>query len=275
MEEPYITLHTKTQTSFRHTDGFEGVSVTDLEMLLRQGREVTAALEGELMKRHHQRTSDQPGELGKCCERLHNTAREINVMERVDGRAAKQVDDAVEILTTVQTSKPSKTYQAFLHDILRHCSRSLVLLCAASFGKKRIVDLGLKDRVSLLAYMRDTRLSLGSSVLETLANDHQIPSLTNIVECISNLSPPNGAHRLLTATHSSGLPSALFAWEMIGSQRPRDGILGLENLNCGATWRRIWQRLVGRCNPLTCHAACASRARPPFSFTWKTSTTYI
>ena len=61
------------------------------------------------MKRQYERTSNQPGELGKCCERLHTTVREINVMERVDGRAAKQVDDAVEILTTAQTSTLSKT----------------------------------------------------------------------------------------------------------------------------------------------------------------------
>ena len=82
--EPYISLHTKTQSTFRHTDGYEGVSITDLEALLRQGREAIASLEGELMKRQHRRASDQPGELGKCCERLHNTAREINVMERGD-----------------------------------------------------------------------------------------------------------------------------------------------------------------------------------------------
>lgn len=104
MEEPFISLHTDTQCSFRHTDGYKGVSITDLEALLRQGREAVASLEGELMKRQHGRASDQPGELGKCCERLHNTAREINVKGRVDGRAAKQVDDAVETLSTVQIS---------------------------------------------------------------------------------------------------------------------------------------------------------------------------
>lgn len=135
MQAPCITLHSTTQSNFRHNDGYEGVSVTDLEILLRQGREVTTSLEGELMKRHHERTSDQPGELGRCCERLHNTARELSVKERLDGRAAKQVDDAVEILTTSQTASSSKTYQAFLYDILRHCSPSLVLLCAASLGK--------------------------------------------------------------------------------------------------------------------------------------------
>jgi hypothetical protein len=176
MEAPHITLHTTTQSSFHHTDGYEGASVTDLEILLRQSREITTSLEGELMKRQHERSSSQPGELGKCCERLHNTARAISVRERLEGRAVKQVQDAVEILTTPQTASPSKTYQAFLHDILRHCSPSLVLLCAASFGKKRIVDMGLKERVSLLAYLRDTQLSLDSSVLKTLANDYKIPS---------------------------------------------------------------------------------------------------
>ena len=113
----------------------------------------------------------------RYCKRLHNTAREINVIEYIDGRAAKQVDDTVDTLSTVQTSSPSKIYQAFFHDILRHYSPGLILLCAASFRKKRIVDLGLKERVSLLAYVRDTQLSLGSSVLETLASNYRIPVL--------------------------------------------------------------------------------------------------
>ena len=176
MDAPFITLRTSANNAFRHTDGYEGVSVADLEILLRQGREAAVSLEGELMKRQHERTSDQQGELGICCQRLRDTARELSIRERLDGRAAKQVDDAVGILTTSQTTSPSKTYQAFLHDILRHCSSSLVLLCAASLGKKRIVDLGLKERVSLLAYVRGTQVSLDSPVLKALAKAYQIPS---------------------------------------------------------------------------------------------------
>ena len=65
MDEPLISLHTKAQSSFRHTDGYEGASITDLEALLRQGREAITSLEGELMKRQHGRASDQSGELGK------------------------------------------------------------------------------------------------------------------------------------------------------------------------------------------------------------------
>ena len=108
------------------------------------------------MKRQHGRTSDQSGEVGECCKRLRNTARELSVRERLPDKATKQVDDAVKTFTTLQTSSPSKTYQAFLYDILRQCGTSPVLLCAASLGKKKIVDLGSKERVDLLAYVRAT-----------------------------------------------------------------------------------------------------------------------
>lgn len=137
MDAPCITLRTSANNGFRHTDGYEGVSVADLEILLRQGREAIVSLESELMKKQHERTSNQPNELDKCCRRLHDTARKLNVKKRLDDKTDKQIDDAVEILTTFQTTSSSKTYQTFLHDILRHCNSSLVLLCAASLEKKK------------------------------------------------------------------------------------------------------------------------------------------
>ena len=186
MEVPCLRFYTKDQSSFCYTDGYEGVSIADLEILLRQSRKATVSLEGELMNRQHERTSDQQGELGRCCQRLHDTSRELSVRERLDGRSVKQVDDAFEILNTSQTASSSKSYQAFLNDILRHCGPGLVLLCAASCGKKRIVSLGYKDRVSLLAYMRDAQLSLDSSVSKTLAKEYRIPSSDGayIVSCV-------------------------------------------------------------------------------------------
>lgn len=110
MEAPYITLHTTTLNSFRHTDGYKGASVTDLEILFQQSCKITTLLEGELMKRQHKRSLNQPGELGKCCKRLYNTVRAISVKERLEGKAVKQVEDAVEILTAPQTASLSKTY---------------------------------------------------------------------------------------------------------------------------------------------------------------------
>ncbi len=101
MEEPCILLYTKTQSGFRYTDSYEGVSITDLKTLLRQGREAIALLKGELIKRQHGRASDQPGKLGKYYERFYNTAWEINIIEYIDSRAAKQIDDTVETLNII------------------------------------------------------------------------------------------------------------------------------------------------------------------------------
>ena len=170
-----IPFHTNTRDEFNE-DGYDGFSIAELETLLRLSRQGTLSLEGELMKRQHDRISDQPGEVGNYCVRLHNTARELSVTERLSDQAANLVDEAVTLLTTLQTSSPSKTYQAFLYDILRHCGKSMFLLCAASFRKKGIIDLGYKKRVNLLAYLRATTISFEFSVLSTLASEHNIPS---------------------------------------------------------------------------------------------------
>ncbi len=179
MDAPYITFYTPTKREFRHTAGYDEVTITELELLLRQGREAVVSLEGELMKRQPARTIDQSANVSECCQRLHNAGRELGVVEHLEGRAIKQVDDAVNILTSLQTSPSSKTYQSFLYDVLRHCGEGLVLLCAASLGKKRVVDLGSKDRVSLLAYLRATQISLDVPILKPLAQEYGIPSFTS------------------------------------------------------------------------------------------------
>jgi hypothetical protein len=81
-----------TRDGFNNDDGYDGVSITELETLLRLSRQGTLSLGGELMKRQHDRISDQPGEVGTCCVRLHNTARELSVRERLSDQAANRVD---------------------------------------------------------------------------------------------------------------------------------------------------------------------------------------
>ena len=177
MDSPRITLHTTAHSNFRHIDGYEEVSFTDLEILLRQSREITASLEGELTRRKRGRTLNESVELGRFYNRLHNTVEELNVKERLDNKAVEQVNDAVKILTTAQTESPLIKYQTFLHDILRHCSPSLVLLCAASFTRTEVIRMKSNSRVDILAYIKDTQFSLDSSVLKTLANQYEMPSL--------------------------------------------------------------------------------------------------
>ena len=131
------------------------------------------------MKKQHEKVSNQSNEFEKCCERLHNIARKINVMKRVNDKAIKQVDDVVEIFNIVQTNSSSKIYQTFFHDIFRHCNSSFVFFCVVNFEKKRIIDLNLKDRMSFLTYVRNTQFFLNFFVLKILVNDFRIFLLNN------------------------------------------------------------------------------------------------
>ncbi|KAI9749789.1 MAG: hypothetical protein M4579_006739 [Chaenotheca gracillima] len=176
MDSPCITLHTEAKSGFCYSDGYDGVSDSDVEVLFRLCREAAASLEGELMKRRLKRIPDQPGDLGKCCQSLHDTSRKVIIRGRLDGRALKQVNDAVEILKTSQATLPAKVYREFLQDVIRQCSPDLALLCAASFGRKRLLDLGANGRVDLLAYVKNARHSLDSPALETLTSGYQMPA---------------------------------------------------------------------------------------------------
>lgn len=128
------------------------------------------------MKRQRWRTSEQADKVGKCCERLHQTAREIEVRERVDGRAVQLVADAAQTMLATQATSQGRTYRGFLYDISYHCGVSIVLLCAAGLGRKRIIELGARDRVSFLAYLKDARTSLHSPILDNLCKIHNLPS---------------------------------------------------------------------------------------------------
>ena len=174
-----ITFHMD-NGAFHSDDSCDKLSSGELESVLHEIRALNNALEGELMKRDQRRRSDQSGQTGKCCDRLHNTVRELVIRERPDGQAAKNVGDAVEILAAPLPEPATRIYQTFLFDVLYHCRRGLALLCAASLGKKRISNMATKDRLSLLAYIKDAQASLDFPMLGVLANEFSIPSADSL-----------------------------------------------------------------------------------------------
>lgn len=115
-----------------------------------------------------------------CCEKLRKDSGTIKVLERLSGRGPKLVDDAVKTLTTTQTSRDSKIYQLFLHDILRHSGSGLVVLCAASLGKQRVVHLAEADKIGLVSFIKDNQTNLHCPALELLAEDYQVPSVNGL-----------------------------------------------------------------------------------------------
>lgn len=116
-----------------------------------------------------------------CRERLQSDAETIELLGRLYGHGATLVDAATTTLTTEHTSRESIVYQSFLQDILRHAGPGLVVLCAASLGKRRVIQLNAKDRVDLIRHVRDNKAELNSTILDSLAIQHNVPSLNGVV----------------------------------------------------------------------------------------------
>lgn len=179
MEPPYITLHTKDRDGFLDCDGYEGVTDSELEILLQLCREVALSLQAEIEKRQNI-SPDPPLGIRESCEKLHTGAKNVRILGRLDVRDDKLVKSAVEIMTTTQTIRASKVYQVFLQDILRHCGRALTLLCAASLGKQRVISLNGQDRTALVHYVKSSKAVLSSPALDLLAREYEIPSENNL-----------------------------------------------------------------------------------------------
>ncbi|KAI9750423.1 MAG: hypothetical protein M4579_006478 [Chaenotheca gracillima] len=167
------TRASNTKGGFNYADGYDDLSDAEIEALLREARLAVTSLEGKLMKRHpenefgHRRMSK-------------DVVRRFIKPRRCSPSAVFWMThwrtDAFAILTTSQTVQARKTLQTFLGDVLRHCGPSLALLCAASFGSKRLTNLGSSSRVSLLAYVKATQSSLDSTALQRLAKEYHMPS---------------------------------------------------------------------------------------------------
>jgi hypothetical protein len=136
--------------------------------------------ETENVEKQRKKPRPKPDGAKECYERLSKAVGPIQILERLSDRGAKHVDTAVDILTTLQTTRESKVYQTFVYDILRLAGRGLVVLCAASLGKQRVVQLSESDRASLVHHVKDNKAALHCFVLESLADDFQVPSLNGL-----------------------------------------------------------------------------------------------
>ncbi|KAI9715640.1 MAG: hypothetical protein M1812_005792 [Candelaria pacifica] len=177
MEYPCITLHTKERTTFLWGEGFEGVTDVELETLLQKSRDTLISVEAEVEKRSLSKASNQPSGIDRYSDSLRKGVNRIQVLERLDDKAAEHVKAAVEILTAPQTVRSFKVYRAFLHDVLHHCGPELVLLCAACLGKPKVASLKVEDRIRLLDHVKGRRSSYNSPILGRLATEYGVHSL--------------------------------------------------------------------------------------------------
>ena len=154
---------------------FNGLGNPELEALVQKTRDATMSLEIELEKRHSAILVAPSNLINDCENKLQTTLQSFKILGRLDARAAKSVELAASVLTSEQTVRGSRIYQDFLNDIIRHCGRGLALLCAASFGKHKIIGMNAQSRTSLVYHLKSKKTSLYSPALDSLATQYKLP----------------------------------------------------------------------------------------------------
>ena len=132
------------------------------------------------IEKHLQETHQEPDAINACRKKLWKDSRSIRILERLTDRGAGLVDDAVDTLIQAPTTRESRVYQSFLHDILRHLGPGFLVLTAASLGKQRVVHLSAGDRIDLFCYIKDTKAELHCPALDSLAEEYEVPALNGL-----------------------------------------------------------------------------------------------
>jgi hypothetical protein len=174
MSLPCVVLQTDRKSCFSFENGYEGITILELQTLLKLGRETVRSLEAELEKRGVVARLETSNKVKDCADKLRRTVEIIKTLERLETRGPGLVNTAVQVLETKQTSRDSKIYQAFLRDILHHCGPGTTLLCAAGLGKQRIISLNAPERTELVQYIKSHKTALESPILDKLALEYKI-----------------------------------------------------------------------------------------------------
>ena len=107
-------------------------------------------------------------------DKLRNDAKIIKILERIGGRRAKLVTEAIQILQHPQAARDAKIYAQFLKDITQHASPGHALLCAASLGKQVVSRLKEIERADIVQFVKENKESLSCKVLTSLAKEYGI-----------------------------------------------------------------------------------------------------
>ncbi|KAF2759390.1 hypothetical protein EJ05DRAFT_475605 [Pseudovirgaria hyperparasitica] len=176
MQPTRVVLETERRTTSLE-EGYVDVSDEELATLLRLCHDTAESLKAEMKTRQLRIPNFIPENSSQFYNALDKAARRFKVVDRVDNRASKHVDTAITILTQVQTNRSGQVYQEFLHDVLRHSSPGVVMLCAVAFGKQKLANMREDERMNILDVVRVKGGSLQSPSLDVLADDYGVPSL--------------------------------------------------------------------------------------------------
>jgi hypothetical protein len=107
--------------------------------------------------------------------KLTSVSESLKLLGSLSDRQSGLVTEAVEVLTTAQTSFRRKKYKRFLYDVYRRSGPCGVLVCAVALGQVKAVDMKNRDRDSLIHKIEINKDHIKHPILESLAISYQIP----------------------------------------------------------------------------------------------------
>jgi hypothetical protein len=165
------TLYIETENGrFSEVHGYGGLSHVELQSLFQQCRKLLASISSETQKRDLKIAE-------KWEPHLRKNAARLCVRERLDDSDLKTIQFAGELMKKSSLSTNNKNYRNFVLDVARHCNAGFTLVCIITFSQGGVVQMKEEERVALLAHIRDIQSSFSDTMLDTLANQHQIREL--------------------------------------------------------------------------------------------------
>ncbi|GKZ75204.1 hypothetical protein AnigIFM50267_003135 [Aspergillus niger] len=175
MATPSILLQTKQNGLFPSDHGYSDVSDRDLLALVELCRKTTDLMEAELVKRQIWINSSVSTVVDECFQKIRSTLSTVKTLQRLQDNNIALVENAVNTMMNPPPNRDSKLYRTFLTDILRIGHRGLVVLCAASLGKQRIVSMNKQERLHMIQCLKVNKAIFDFPILEQLATVYKVP----------------------------------------------------------------------------------------------------
>ncbi|KAJ3498210.1 hypothetical protein NLG97_g1309 [Lecanicillium saksenae] len=178
METPRLLMTAGGKREFSYHQGYDEISTEELQLLLRLARQTVFSLETELAGRSF--ASTLTPNVQNCVDKMQTTLHKLNVLQRVDDSSGL-MSTAAKIMQSGQVKRRERIYKQFLIDVCDQCGAGTALLCAKGLGKRRIIDLNNRERVSFLGYLKANDTIFQHPIIESYASELGITQRMNAV----------------------------------------------------------------------------------------------
>lgn len=163
---------------FSHADGYDNVSLNEMEVLLQHAREVVGSLEEQLRPQNGNTTSAKvQGHLNALTVKIGKLKRQ-NALSGKDitnvETSRKRLAITTDVPQTRQSKRDETIFRGFVQRIQRRYDDGIVLLCIISIGRQKMIKMSETVRENFVASLQDLlKEEAGThTLLQSLAEEH-------------------------------------------------------------------------------------------------------